>query len=106
MERFVLARKLVKTDTTQMVAVCVQLLEQKDAETAIRVGDVYALLIYFYAQQKDWQKAREFLDGMAGRGIPLEPYIDAPLIKNVYAQCGVAPPGRQAGVEEIEEKLE
>jgi intraflagellar transport protein 140 len=36
-ERFVTARKLAKTDTAGMVEICKQLLDQRDAETAIRV---------------------------------------------------------------------
>ncbi len=108
-----LARKLAKTDTAQMVEVCVQLLEQRDAEPAIRVGDVYALLVYFNAQQKEWGKAHGYLESMRGRSIPLEPYIDTPLIKNIYAQCGRAAPspgGSSAGegkAEDVpEEKIE
>jgi intraflagellar transport protein 140 len=96
-DRFVLARKLAKTDTAQMVEVCSQLLEQRDAEPAIRVGDVYALLVYFNAQQKDWGKAHSYLEAMRARAIPLEPYIDAPLVKNAYVQCGREPPSPAAG---------
>ena len=110
MERFVLARKLAKSDTAQMVEVCVQLLEQRDAEPAIRVGDVFALLVYYNAQQKDWPKAHGYLEAMRGRGIPLEPYIDTPLIRNIYAQCGQAPPssGGEGGggkADDVEEKI-
>ena len=91
------------------MAVCVQLLEQRDAETAIRVGDVYALLVYFHAQQKDWAKAHGFLEGMIARAIPLEPYIDTPLVQNIYGQCGLPPPAPTGagggGGDEVEEKI-
>jgi intraflagellar transport protein 140 len=109
-DRFVLARKLAKTDTAKMVEVCVQLLEQRDAEPAIRVGDVFALLVYFNAQQKDWGKAHMYIEGMRARGIPVDPYIDAPLVNNIYRQVGKEPPQAspdgKSNREEIEEKLE
>ena len=108
-----LARRLAKSDTAQMVEVCTQLLEQRDAEPAIRVGDVFALLVYYNAQQKEWPRAHGFLEAMRGRGIPLEPYMDTPLIRNIYAQCGQAPPsssaspGREGGgkADDVEEKI-
>ena len=39
-EAFVNARKMVKSSPEQMVAMCHDLLEQADIESAIRVGDV------------------------------------------------------------------
>ncbi len=80
------ARKLAKTNTAQMLEVCMQLLEQRDAETAIRVGDVYALLIYFHAQQKAWPAAQALVEAMRARGIPVDPFIDATLVKTIYVR--------------------
>lgn len=95
-ERFVTARKLAKTDTNQMVQICMQLLEQRDAEGAIRVGDVFALLIYFQAQQRQWSTAHGLIESMRSRGIPLGPFIDATLIESIYTSVGIDP--RAAGV--------
>jgi intraflagellar transport protein 140 len=85
-DRFVQARKLAKTNTAQMLEVCMQLLEQRDAETAIRVGDVYALLIYFHAQQKAWPAAQALVEAMRARGIPVDPFIDTALVKSIYVR--------------------
>lgn len=90
-ERFVSARKLAKTDTAAMVDICRQLLEQRDAETAIRVGDVFALLIYFYAQQRAMGDAHALVESMRARGILLDPFLDAALIEDIYRSVGVDP---------------
>ena len=95
-ERFVTARKLAKTDTAAMVDICRQLLEQRDAETAIRVGDVFALLIFFYAQQRAMLDAHALVEAMRSRGILLDPFLDAALIEDIYRSVGVDP--HEAGV--------
>lgn len=85
------ARKLAKSDTASMVDICRQLLEQRDAETAIRVGDVFALLIYFYAQQRAMTDAHALVEAMRVRGILLDPFLDAALIEDIYRSVGVDP---------------
>lgn len=88
-ERFVSARKMAKSDPAEMVNICNQLVEQHDCETAVRVGDVFALLVYFYAQRKDWQNAYQSLERMRAHSIALEPFIDVPLIETAYSQVGL-----------------
>ncbi len=95
-DRFVQARKLAKSDTNGMVAICMQLIEQRDAESAIRVGDVFALLIYFYAQQKNWANAHSLVETMRSRGIAVGPFVDEHLVETIYGNMGIDP--RAAGV--------
>jgi intraflagellar transport protein 140 len=83
-ERFVAARKLAKTDMPAMAEACRGLLELRDAETAIRVGDVYALLVYYHAQQKQWGVAFDLVEDMRGRGILLEPFIESAVLREIY----------------------
>ena len=52
------ARRLVKTDPAEMVKICHQLLDRPDVETAIRVGDGFALLIEFYYAQRNMEQVR------------------------------------------------
>ena len=49
--RFVRARSLVKTDPDEMINVCNGLLEEKDIEQSVRVGDVFALLVEFHTSK-------------------------------------------------------
>ena len=45
--------RAVKSEPEQMVSMCHQLLDQADVEAAIRVGDVYALMVeWFYSQRQ------------------------------------------------------
>ena len=69
-----------------------QLLDQRDAETAIRIGDVFALLVYFHAQHKAWPLAHSLIEAMRTRAIPLDPFIDMPLIETIYAAVSAPPP--------------
>jgi intraflagellar transport protein 140 len=92
-ERFVEARKCAKTDSAEMIKICNQLLDQVDIESAIRVGDVFALLIeYFYAQNSSngFQQAYNLLERMQDRNIVIAPYLDQAIIDRVYAAVGVA----------------
>jgi len=92
---------MAKTDTAQMLDVCMQLLDQRDAETAIRVGDVYALLIYFHMQAKDFARAHALVEAMRARGIPVDPFVDAPSIGAIYAAVGkVFATTPKSGIEE------
>ena len=79
---------MAKTDTAQMLDVCMQLLAQRDAETAIRVGDVFALLIYFHMQSKNFTQAHSLIESMRSRGIPIDPFIDTPTVLAIYGAVG------------------
>ena len=47
-DRFVEARSLKESDPAKMEQMCLQLTQQRDAESSIRLGDVYSLLIEYY----------------------------------------------------------
>jgi intraflagellar transport protein 140 len=66
-ERFVQARKLIKEDPSETVQICTQLLASgKQIDNAIRVGDVFALLIEYYYKINDYQKAFSLIEQMRG----------------------------------------
>jgi hypothetical protein len=48
MQKFAEARQAAKEDPETMLALCGELLDQPDADQAIRKGDVFSLLIEFY----------------------------------------------------------
>jgi len=101
-ERFVAARRVVKMDPQAMVDTCNSLLNEPDINDAIRVGDIFALMIEWFASQSDYGQAHQLIEKMHGRGIELAPYLDAELIDTVYRSVGAnAPvdpvPGRGAG---------
>ena len=96
-ERFVEARAAVKTQPSEMIRLCNQLLDQPDIEQAVRVGDVFALLIeYFHAQGNAgaFQQAYNLIERMRDRNIIITPYLDQAIIDRVYDAMGIAQPQR------------
>eukprot|EP00698_Gefionella_okellyi_P002980 TRINITY_DN12813_c0_g1_i1.p1 TRINITY_DN12813_c0_g1~~TRINITY_DN12813_c0_g1_i1.p1 ORF type:complete len:1394 (-),score=371.65 TRINITY_DN12813_c0_g1_i1:33-4172(-) len=88
-EKFVEARNAVKTDASLMVKICSQLLQDSEIEAAVRVGDVFALLIEFYYAQNNMQQAYKLIEEMRARQIVLGPYLDSTMVQNVYRSLGV-----------------
>merc|ERR1711988_93599 len=101
-DRFVEAREVVK--------IAYQLLEQPDVESAVRVGDVFALLVEYYHSQGNMQQAYMLIEKMRGRNIILSPYLDSELIEQVYSAMGVeqtaAPAPASAVDEEMDDEIE
>jgi intraflagellar transport protein 140 len=96
-ERFVEARKLVKQNPNEMINICHQLLDQPNIDSALRSGDIFALLIEFYAQQKNYKAAYEVVQKMQRARIILSPYLDPALIKIIHDSNGVPVPVEDQG---------
>merc|ERR1712127_166268 len=96
-DRFVEARKVVKTDPNEMVEIAYQLLEQPDVESAVRVGDVFALLVEFYHSQGNMQQAYVLIEKMQERKIIINPYLDTELVDQVYQTMGEEYGGQGGG---------
>merc|ERR1719197_1758626 len=84
-ETFVGARKMVKTDPEQTVKICFELLEQPEVENALRVGDVYALMVEWFHSQGQMQQAYELIQKMVARSIVLAPYLDQEMVQGICA---------------------
>eukprot|EP00755_Sulcionema_specki_P015940 Sspe_Gene.9975::Locus_3352_Transcript_1_1_Confidence_1.000_Length_4513::g.9975::m.9975/K19672/IFT140; intraflagellar transport protein 140 len=88
-EQFVDARNMVRTDPGKMVSVCQGLLEVEDIDGAVRVGDVYALLVEFYVGQHQYELAYQLIEKMRQRQIVLSYYLESQLVESVYQAMGV-----------------
>jgi len=99
-ERFVRARSLVKTDPDEMINVCNGLLEEKDIEQSVRVGDVFALLVEFHTSKGNNQEAYDLIEKMRDRNIVLSYYLEQNLVENVYAAMGIDTGMEEEGVDE------
>ena len=111
-DRFVEARKVVKSDPNEMVKISHQLLEQPDveqvcssrchpsyspaspcvtsdtvlrtavaAEQAVRIGDVFALLVEYYHAEGNMQQSYVLIEKMQERKIIINPYLDTELVR-------------------------
>jgi len=88
-EAFVGARKMVKSDPEQMIALCHELLSQRNVEAAIRVGDVYALMIEWHYSQGQMEAAYTLVERMRERNIILAPYLDSDMVAAICNALGV-----------------
>jgi intraflagellar transport protein 140 len=87
-QRFVDARKCVKSNPDEMVRLCNSILDAGDVEAAIRVGDVYALLIEYFHSVGEYSKAYSVIERMRGAGIILSPYLDNAMVIKIHQEVG------------------
>ena len=88
MERFVLARRSIKTDPSESEDICLKLLDTKEIETAIRVGDCFALLIEYYYSVKRMEEAYDLMERMKARRIVLNPYLEKNMMDDICSAVG------------------
>jgi len=86
---FVGARKMVKAEPQQMIQLCHELLEQLDVESAIRVGDVYALMVEWFYSQHQMEQAYALIDKMRNASIILSPYLDHEMVGAICTAVGM-----------------
>mmetsp|Transcript_42942 Transcript_42942/g.100869 ORF Transcript_42942/g.100869 Transcript_42942/m.100869 type:complete len:1420 (-) Transcript_42942:132-4391(-) len=94
-EKFAEVRKLAKSDPESMATVCRKLLELQELETAVRVGDVFAQLVEYYAEVRNFTMAHQTIEQMRQRGIILSPYVDRALLETVYGAVNLPPPAAE-----------
>jgi intraflagellar transport protein 140 len=87
-QRFVEARKCVKTQPEEMVRLCNQILDSGDVEAAIRVGDVYALLIEYFHSVAEYSRAYAVIERMRAANIILSPYLDQAMVQKIHSEVG------------------
>ncbi|KAJ3378386.1 hypothetical protein HDU84_007618 [Entophlyctis sp. JEL0112] len=82
LETFVTARS--SSDPSQIMGVCEQLLREKRIESAVRVGDIYALMIETLYSHGNMAKARDLLQEMQSRvSMNLDYYLDASILRSL-----------------------
>ena len=95
-----------------MIELCKQLLEQHHIENALRVGDVYALMVEWYHSQGQMQEAYALVESMRARGIIVSPYLDHEMIQDIHDAVGMPlvvdepTPPPQSDSEQIAELIE
>ena len=111
-ENFVSARKMIKSDPETTVKMCFELLDDPNVENALRVGDVYALMVEWFYSQQQMEQAYNLIEKMVSRSIVLAPYLDQDMVNAICGSMGVAvprdptpaapqqPPPQQPGEEE------
>mmetsp|Transcript_34850 Transcript_34850/g.64867 ORF Transcript_34850/g.64867 Transcript_34850/m.64867 type:complete len:98 (+) Transcript_34850:3-296(+) len=93
-----------------MVAVCEKMVGLPDIDNAVRIGDIFAQLVEYYSDFRDYESAYRTVERMRERGIVLTPYLDRALLENIYGAVGqplpeseAAPP--PAAGEDVDEEI-
>lgn len=90
-QRFVSARQMVKSNPEGMVKACNALLDTRDIESSIRIGDVFALLIEYHYAKRDMNAAYRLIEDMRERNIVMHPYLDQEMVNAIYRAVGIEP---------------
>ncbi|XP_069503073.1 intraflagellar transport protein 140 homolog isoform X2 [Ambystoma mexicanum] len=90
-KRFIQARRTYSEDTKEAVKQCELLLEEPDLDSAIRIGDVYGLLVDHYSQQEEFQMAYKCLEEMRKRlpSVNLNYYVNQRNIETIHRALGI-----------------
>lgn len=85
---------------------CLQLTQQRDAESAIRLGDVFSLLIEHYFRSQQPQECLRMVENMKKRGINVRMYLEQSDIDAIHQAAGI-PVGSASGggVDDEEEEV-
>mmetsp|Transcript_76222 Transcript_76222/g.166365 ORF Transcript_76222/g.166365 Transcript_76222/m.166365 type:complete len:843 (-) Transcript_76222:160-2688(-) len=87
-ERFASIRKLSKSDPSEMVSVCEQMVDMPDIDSAVRIGDIFAQLVEYYAETQNFAEAYRSVERMRQKGIILTPYVDYALLQTICQAVG------------------
>ena len=89
--RIALIEKFVKAKHSfpdVMVEICEQLLKEPLLEDAVRADDCLSMLIEHYHTSRHMKKAYACIREMEDRRIPLNPYVDANVLEEVFLANG------------------
>ncbi|XP_067291267.1 intraflagellar transport protein 140 homolog isoform X2 [Pseudorasbora parva] len=90
-KRFIQARRMHEEDPVEAVRVCESLLEEKDLDPAVRVGDVYGFLVEYYCHhgkfQQAWSKVEELRSARPNINVSL--YVSQPSLEALQNAAGI-----------------
>ncbi|XP_043081946.1 intraflagellar transport protein 140 homolog isoform X2 [Puntigrus tetrazona] len=91
LKRFIQARRMHEEDPVEAVRVCESLLEEKDLDPAVRVGDVYGFLVEHYCHHGNFQQAWSKIEELRSTrpNINLSLYVSQPSLEALQNSAGV-----------------
>eukprot|EP00697_Spironema_sp_BW2_P001571 gnl/Spiro4/12110_TR6391_c0_g1_i1.p1 gnl/Spiro4/12110_TR6391_c0_g1~~gnl/Spiro4/12110_TR6391_c0_g1_i1.p1 ORF type:complete len:1454 (+),score=330.60 gnl/Spiro4/12110_TR6391_c0_g1_i1:59-4420(+) len=87
-EKFTRARSLAKTDPNELIRICKELIRANNEE-AVRVGDVYALLVELFYSQGDMERAYQVMQRMQEKGLDLADHLQLRVVNAILKALGV-----------------
>lgn len=90
-KRFIQAQRMHEEDPVEAVRMCESLLEEKDLDPAVRVGDVYGFLVEYYCHhgnfQQAWSKIEELR--LTRPSINVSLYVSQPSLEALQNAAGI-----------------
>ncbi|XP_059152845.1 intraflagellar transport protein 140 homolog [Physella acuta] len=85
-KRFTTARRSYQENSEEAIKQCQVLLEEKDLDSAVRIGDIYGFMIEHYAAKERWKAAHAHLEELQSRlpGIYLGYYVNMKTIEAIH----------------------
>ncbi|XP_039255691.2 intraflagellar transport protein 140 homolog [Styela clava] len=91
-KKFIQAKRLFDSDSLEATKQCQVLLAENDLDSAVRIGDVYGVLIENYAHTQDYEKAYQMMQEMQRRipTVNMAYYVNMRTIETVHQALGVS----------------
>lgn len=85
-KKFVTARRAFEENPEEGIKQCQILLEEPDLESGVRVGDVYGVMIEYYARRDRWKAAHAAIEEMKSRipNMSIGYYVNMRTVEAVY----------------------
>ncbi|KAK7004477.1 intraflagellar transport protein 140 [Biomphalaria glabrata] len=86
-KRFSTARRSYQENPEEAIKQCQVLLEEKDLDSAVRIGDIYGFIIEHFASKERWKAAHTYLEELQRRlpGIHLGFYVSMKTIEAIHS---------------------
>ncbi|XP_064415198.1 intraflagellar transport protein 140 homolog [Latimeria chalumnae] len=90
-KRFIQAKRAYNEDPKEAIKQCELLLEEADLDHAVRVGDVYSILVEHYSQQGNFQMAYRCLEEMRKKlpSVNLTYYVNQQTVEAIHQALGI-----------------
>ncbi|CAM9937918.1 intraflagellar transport protein 140 homolog isoform X2 [Lampetra fluviatilis] len=89
-KKFVHVRRVYQEDALEAMKLCEVLVEEPDLDQAVRLGDVYGMMIEHYARQENYQTAYRLMEALSKKctGVSLQYFVNAQTIERVHRALG------------------
>ncbi|KAH9494870.1 hypothetical protein Btru_015870 [Bulinus truncatus] len=86
-KKFSTARRSYQENSEEAIKQCQVLLEEKDLDSAVRIGDIYGFIIEHYASKERWKAAHTYLEELRNRlpGVYLGYYVNMKTIEAIHS---------------------
>ncbi|GKT34452.1 hypothetical protein ADUPG1_007803, partial [Aduncisulcus paluster] len=81
-------RTLAKSNPVALPSACESLLSKPNVDQALRIGDIYGLMVEFYYYRNEFSAAHQKMKEMVSKEIQLGYYVDEKMIEKVCEEVG------------------